>query len=219
MRRNHTSIHRWYCIEEVGAASFAVVVTLAAHLMIAIQLLAHLGHSPRPRSSANSPLVFAGLLAPEQEARGPRSNLRWVAATPPSATVFGDIAAPPEVEIPQEAPPPVGPVPDFIRRIGVITARIHGAWSLPGAPRSRDFHCRVRLREDEAGVLREVELWQCDDDPELRASLLKAIRASSPLPTFEANPEAARDLTLDFAAYASLSAGRRSSVEPSASMP
>jgi hypothetical protein len=103
--------------------------------------------------------------------------------------------------------------------MGIITARIQGAWSLPGGPRDRDFHCSVRLHEDDAGVLREVELWQCDDDPELQASLLKAIRASTPLPPIKGDSHPAHDLTLEFAAYASLSGGRRSSVEPSASMP
>ena len=105
---------------------------------------------------------------------------------------------PPQVEVVDEVPASVVPVPNFVRRIGVITARIQGSWSLPGVPRSRDFHCRVRLHADDAGVLREVELWQCDDDPELRASLLKAIRASSPLPPLEGNAQPAHDLTLGF---------------------
>jgi hypothetical protein len=197
----------------------AALVTLMLHLLIAVPVLLHPFESQRPRPSAESPLVFAGSLAPEKRVRGPQSSPRWVTAVEPSAAIIDGLTPPPHVEIPDDVSPPAGPVPDFIRCIGIITGRIQGAWLLPSVPRSHDFHCRVRLHEDAAGIVSEVELWECDDDPQLRESLLKAIRASAPWPVLQVDSQPEHVLTLDFAAYASLAAGRRSSVEPSASLP
>jgi hypothetical protein len=217
MQRINPPVYRWYCTGRVRATSLAALVTILLHLVIAVPMLVHTGTSS-PRSSVASPLVFVGLLAPEEGVRRPQSMPRWFALSPPSSADIDDIALPSHVEVPDEVAEPAGPVPDFVRRIGIITAQIQGAWSLPAIRQTRDFHCQVRLREDEAGVLRAIELRPCDDDPELRESLLKAIRASAP-PPLEGDSQPIRELTLSFAAYASLTAGRRSSVEPSATMP
>jgi hypothetical protein len=219
MRRIKHSFQSLHCTDRTLATGFAVLVTLALHLVIAVPLLVRPGHSRLQRSSPDSRLVFGGLLAPAETVRRDQSTPRWVATPPPSLAGIYDLPVPTPVEVADEAADTALPAPDFVRRIGIITARIQSAWSLPGVRPSRDFHCRVRLREDEGGGVREIELWQCDDDPELRESLLKAIHAAAPLPPLAGDHQPAHDLILDFAAYASLSAGRRSSVEPSASMP
>jgi hypothetical protein len=110
-------------------------------------------------------------------------------------------------------------VPVVVRRIGEITARIQQAWTLPRNPLGADFHCRVRIRQDDAGALGAIEWQQCDEDATLRASLVKAIRAAAPLPARDDSQNSAWDLTLQFTSFAALTAGPRSRVEPSASMP
>ncbi len=142
--------------------------------------------------------------------------LHLVAAAAPIPVIETPIL--PQLEAADESAAEV-PAPGFVHRIAEITARIQRAWLLPDVRRIRNFHCRIRLDQDEAGALRPIALQECDDDAELRASLLKSIRAAAPLPVLEADPRGERGLTLDFDAFATLTAGRRSSVQPSASVP
>ncbi len=217
MQQRH-SYHRWHTTDRARAPVIGVLVTLLLHFVFVVFLLGN-DSGYRHQSSVDPRLVFAGLVAPERAEGRTQSMPRIVATTPPSSEGIDQMIPTPHLEVADVVPETITPIPDFVRRIGVITARIQGAWSISGMRRNRDFHCRVRLRQDGAGVVREVELWECDDDQELQASLLKAIRASSPLPPLDGDSQSEQDLTLDVSAYASLTAGRRSSVEPSASMP
>jgi hypothetical protein len=71
----------------------------------------------------------------------------------------------------------------FGRYMGQISARIERAWLRPrssiGAER---FFCRVRIEQDTAGGVREVDLAQCNGDMRWQLSLVRAIQSASPLP-------------------------------------
>jgi hypothetical protein len=216
----------------------AALLALAMHAFVLAPLLLGVsGHdgaadarTPRDMSSA-TPLVFAGLVPPGvalHRLAPPHTSF----VSRPSTDAF---VAPqmlgrgrmPHVDLPDEdaqrAPAPASQVPVVVRRIGEITARIQGAWVQPvaqrAAPGAGEFHCRVRILQDEGGTLRALNVQQCDADEALRASVLKAIRASAPLPTRDDAENGAWDLTLEFTSYAPISVGRRSRVEPAASMP
>src|SRR5262249_39293202 len=49
-------------------------------------------------------------------------------------------------------------VPEYVRRMAALTARIQSLWVLPHSRLAADFRCRARLRPGESGTLDEVEL-------------------------------------------------------------
>lgn len=102
----------------------------------------------------------------------------------------------------------------YVRHLGELTARIQKGWTLPGDGGAGDFHCRARIRQDEAGEIEEIELERCDDDGALRASLLRAVHSAVPLPLLDEGRQSARVVTLDFAVFAAQVGGRRTSVQP-----
>lgn len=73
-----------------------------------------------------------------------------------------------------------------------IRARIERAWLRPREPIGRQagnpiqtedrFRCRVMIRQDEQGAIREVELQRCNGSARWQKSLTDAIFSSSPLP-------------------------------------
>jgi TonB C terminal len=117
------------------------------------------------------------------------------------------------------APQPVDATRTLVLRMGQLTARVHAAWAAPADRASQEFHCRVRVSEDDDGAVRRVEWLRCDEDPALRDVLQAALRAASPLPLLDPNADGARTVTLDFAAIPAANAGRRAHVEPAADGP
>lgn len=86
----------------------------------------------------------------------------------------------------------------FGRYMTQITARIDRAWMRPRTPiDTAYFACRVRITQDHAGVVQEIELVKCNGNPRWQTSLVRAIQSASPLP---APPDAdlfSSHLTLD----------------------
>ena len=100
--------------------------------------------------------------------------------------------------------------------MGALTARIQSLWTLPRGSLGVDFHCRVRIRQGDAGKVDEVEFESCDDVGPLRSSLIRAIERAAPLPPLTESSGTAADITLHFAAYAATTGGSRTVVEPGA---
>lgn len=73
-----------------------------------------------------------------------------------------------------------------------IRARIERAWLRPREPIGRQvgnpiqeddrFRCRVMIRQDQQGAIRELELQRCNGSAQWQKSLTDAIFSSSPLP-------------------------------------
>jgi len=69
------------------------------------------------------------------------------------------------------------------RYLGQITARIERAWVKPKDPiEGGIFACRVRITQDQMGGIQRIVLSRCNGDERWQASLLSAIKTSSPLP-------------------------------------
>lgn len=66
--------------------------------------------------------------------------------------------------------------------IDVIKSRIVRAWERPQIRLDQAFHCRVRIKQGNQGVVHEVVLEDCDDDEGWQQSIRQAVRAASPLP-------------------------------------
>ena len=220
--------------DRLAITSAAALLVLTLHLLVFMPLVLGPSGSATARGGIHSgdapasatPLVLAvqvqrsqsesrlarlqGTLAIHSVAEASRAAVRQ-----PSFLVAPSVLLP-EQAAEQELP---DPVPAAVRRIGEITARLQAAWVLPPRSATTNFRCRVRIRQDEAGALSGIELQHCDDDPELRASLIAAVRAASPLPTRDNLEHSGWDLTLEFKSSATSPTGRRSSVEPSASVP
>ena len=105
-------------------------------------------------------------------------------------------------------------VPAYVTYMGQVTARIQRLWALPRAARAAEFHCRVRIRRGPGGEVRDLILAPCDTDPDLKASVLAAIRRAAPLPEHPDPQSSAEMLSLDFAVFAAAAQGSSSSVQP-----
>jgi hypothetical protein len=79
----------------------------------------------------------------------------------------------------------------FGRYTGQIDARIQRAWRKPRTPIDATraatgeptiFRCQARIKQDEFGAVKEVELSGCNGPPDWQLSLVRAIQRSSPLP-------------------------------------
>jgi hypothetical protein len=71
----------------------------------------------------------------------------------------------------------------FGRYVNQISARIERAWIRPRTPvESGQFACRARIVQERNGVVREIELEDCNGDAEWQLSLARAIQSASPLP-------------------------------------
>lgn len=92
-----------------------------------------------------------------------------------------------------------------------IDARIQRAWQKPRTPiwaadkNSKDglrektfFSCQARISQDIHGSVTEVELLDCDRDPEWQMSLVNAIQRASPLPAPPSPTVFTNTLTLYF---------------------
>lgn len=104
-------------------------------------------------------------------------------------------------------------VPEYVRRMAALTARIQGLWKLPRARLVSDFRCRARLHTGESGSVEEVELENCDASGPVRASIAQAIEHSMPLPLPQ---ERSGDIVLQFIAYAEVNGASHTSIEPAA---
>ena len=107
-------------------------------------------------------------------------------------------------------------VPEYVRRMAALTARIQGLWKLPRTRLAADFHCRARLRPGESGSVEEVELESCDDSGPVRASIAQAIEHAMPLPLPQERAGATADIVLQFIAYAGPNGATHTSIEPAA---
>jgi hypothetical protein len=77
---------------------------------------------------------------------------------------------------------------------GQIRARIERAWLRPrDVLESERFRCRVLIRQQANGIVREVELQQCNGSWRWQQSLVNAIFSSSPLPA-PPNPKVFTDV-------------------------
>jgi len=102
----------------------------------------------------------------------------------------------------------------FVRYMGEVTSRIERSWTLPSTPLETGFHCRVQIRRDEVGMVKEVTLQHCDAEPEIRMSVVQAIQKASPLPLLPGVSAFSEALTLDFQAAPGPIRERRTSVQP-----
>ena len=102
----------------------------------------------------------------------------------------------------------------FARYMGEVTSRIERSWTLPSTPLETGFHCRVQIRRDEVGMVKEVTLQHCDAEPEIRMSVVQAIQKASPLPLLPGVSAFSEALTLDFQAAPGPIRERRTSVQP-----
>lgn len=106
-------------------------------------------------------------------------------------------------------------VPEYVRRMATLTARIQGLWELPRVQLAGELHCRARLRPGESGSLDEVELESCDASGPERASIAQAIERAMPLPLPQ-RPGVATDIVLQFIAHSEPNGSRHTSIEPAA---
>jgi hypothetical protein len=66
---------------------------------------------------------------------------------------------------------------------GQIRARIERLWLRPRtALADPQFHCRVKIRQDASGTVRAVTLQDCEGTQDWLDSMIRAVKASSPLP-------------------------------------
>jgi hypothetical protein len=77
---------------------------------------------------------------------------------------------------------PAGNAALFGRYMGQISARIERAWMRPrkGLEGGR-FECRVRIAQNNRGMVEAIELQNCGEDEVWRESLISAIQRASPL--------------------------------------
>ena len=123
------------------------------------------------------------------------------------------------IELTQAAAEPIpteDSVPEYVRRMAALTARIQSLWVLPRVRPAADFRCRARLRPGESGSLDEVELEDCDDSAPVRASIAQAIEHAMPLPLPQEQPGSSTDIVLQFSAYAGPNGTRHTSIQPAA---
>jgi hypothetical protein len=114
------------------------------------------------------------------------------------------------------AEPVAAEVPEYVRRMAALTARIQGSWKLPRERLGADFHCRARLRTGASGTVEEVELESCDDSGAVRASIAQAIERAMPLPLPQDRSGTRPDIVLQFIAYAQANGASHTSIEPAA---
>jgi hypothetical protein len=106
----------------------------------------------------------------------------------------------------------------FGRYTGQISARIERAWVRPRTPvtsatkmaargpsaeedaASKDFKCRVQIRQDSDGNVQEVLILECNGTEAWRHSLIVAINQASPLPAPPTSSVFSRAMTLSFEA-------------------
>jgi hypothetical protein len=89
------------------------------------------------------------------------------------------------------------------RYLGQINARIDRAWRRPRSSLGDAlFQCSVKISQDRAGTVLEIELQNCTDDAKWQQSLAQAIQSASPLPAPPDPAIFADDLTLSFSAVA-----------------
>lgn len=98
---------------------------------------------------------------------------------------------------------------------GQIRARIERAWLRPREPISEGkFACRVLIRQNAQGAIREIEVQQCNGSDRWQRSLTDAIFASSPLPA-PPNPQVFADsFSMRFEASAYVDGARSGLYEP-----
>jgi len=176
-----------------GSAACGVAVA-ALHVLILAPLLPGQGHQrrvPHAMVSGSSADVEPTLQASFIE----ESPLGWV---PPPVTTAITVMVP--------EPLPLSPPRDLLeapternlsdpdgdaggssalagRYLGQIDARIERAWLKPRTPLDSDaFRCEVRVEQDAAGNVLEIELEQCGNDGRWQQSLVSAIQSASPLP-------------------------------------
>src|SRR5687767_7782514 len=91
----------------------------------------------------------------------------------------------------------------FGRYTSQIDARIQRAWRKPRSPVNERspgdaFECQVRIAQDAAGNVTEIELMQCEGTTEWQMSLVRAIQRASPLPAPPSPTVFSNVLTLSF---------------------
>jgi hypothetical protein len=209
-------------IKKSRAGLVAAALTVVVHVLLLVPLVGGDGQGGVGRSAHGGATLAWIILEPAQprvlaKQRLPQPQLGAVQANSPAelpASRF-EITNGDEIDASESSR-----TPPFVRRLGELTARIQGAWLVPPGAVNDDFHCRVRIRQDIGGAVRDVTFDACDDNAVLRASLLRAIRTAGPLPALGAAASAAdQGVTLEFAAFANLLGGRRTSVEPGAALP
>jgi hypothetical protein len=207
-----------YTLKRLKSGSIAAIVSLSLHgLLFAPLVLGGAGAGRGDRTGGGSSIV----------AGSPSLTLVDVAVAP--VDVHGESISPPHLLSPTVEVPAVGSMdlesPEepkdaavaYAWRMGALTARIQSLWTLPRGSLDVDFHCRVRIRQGDAGAVDEVEFESCDDAGALRSSLVRAIERAAPLPPLsESRGAGGADITLHFAAYAATTGGSRTVVEPGA---
>lgn len=104
-------------------------------------------------------------------------------------------------------------IPWYVRYVGQLTASVQSAWTPPASTASSSFHCRVVLHRPKDGDAHQVSLQDCDPDPAVQASVLRAVRDAMPLAS-SPGLEAPADVMLELSAFAAGADGRRTSVQP-----
>ena len=221
-----------YTIERLRVAGVAASASLALHSLVLAPVL--VGRPAHRMQHAHAHASGAPLTAFILNDRAPGAAAMATSPQPDPLLAEVPIESPtvPMADLAEPATDPEEPDPTadasreaadrtgtYIRRMSQITARIQGAWTLPPTRLATDFHCRIRIRQDAGDTASEVEFESCDDDGTLRASLLKAIDHLGSLPALSEKGVGTRDVTLDVTAFAAPSSGRRTSVEPGASLP
>lgn len=147
-------------------------------------------------------MVIVHLPGPSEEqmvesvaSRGEAMSNPVIQIVSPDATPSFEISEPSLLDESGEAPTTAGdPAMQsmlFGRYTGQIDARVQRAWRKPRTPVDESiavaaeppiFRCQARIKQDEAGFVKEVELFSCNGSPEWQVSLVRAIQRSSPLP-------------------------------------
>jgi hypothetical protein len=211
--------------DRTGSAACAVV-TAALHLLIVAPLLPGSAHQHRvshAMGSASSTDVEPTLQASIIEELP-------LALVPPPPTTAVTLHVP---ELPQLVPPqdlleslaekkPSNPNIDAAgssalagRYLGQIDARIERAWLKPRTPLdSGAFRCEVRVEQDTAGNVLEIELEQCGNDGRWQQSLVRAIQSASPLPAPPVPGVFRKSLHLSFTGHPWSAQGSAQGYEP-----
>jgi hypothetical protein len=89
----------------------------------------------------------------------------------------------------------------FGRYMNQVKARIDRAWDYPHGA-SATFQCKVQIRQDNQGGVKEITLQRCGDDPTWQLSLVQAIQRASPLSAPPEESVFSEVITLSFDAKA-----------------
>ena len=191
-----------------------------------------LGKTADDGASDSMTVSFIEASGEQSDAESEQAN-DWLAANPPLKSV--PLSAPaPTYNLPPADDDtdsahvgPAGSNPSvpgrrllYGRYIGQITARIERAWMRPRTPIDdvAFFACRVRVTQDQRGIVQEIELVRCNGTPRWQTSVVQAIQSASPLP---APPDAdvyTSQITLDLQSATFTPGASAEGFEPGASV-